>query len=240
MRRAVGAWSWCLLSTMTREAWQGLGRQGCAEDRGNARTGLRVKMVAHAGHGRKGNCGLATHTSISLLPARGTAWCRLRIVLEICPKHWKTRRIQREIWMFGSSQKHLLTLGPQTQGSRVPWPHPTLATPHSHCTPACLGATSACCSALTYSSGHFLLPHALSHPWAEPQQLSECLPVASRVPWQQTPHNLCLFWCHRPKASSSATRAVDLQIQATSQCPAHDTLPHKGGGGCSLSENLFH
>ena len=158
-------WSWCLLSTMTCEVWQGLGQQGDAEDRSNARTGLRVKMVAHAGHGRKGNCGLATHTSISLLPARGTAWCRLRIVLEICPKHWKTRRIQREIWMFGSSQKHLLTLGPQTQGSRVPWPHPTLATPHSHCTPACLGATSACCSALTYSSGHFLLPHALSHPW---------------------------------------------------------------------------
>lgn len=33
-----------LSSTMTREAWQGLGQQGHAEDRGNARTGLTVEM----------------------------------------------------------------------------------------------------------------------------------------------------------------------------------------------------
>ena len=132
--RAAGAWVWCLLSTLTHEASQGLGHQGCAEDRGNARTGLRVKTVACAGHRRKGNCSLATHTFIPLLPARGTAWCHICIVLEICPQHWKTRRVQREIWMFGSSQKHLLTLGPQTQGSWVPRPQHPLASPHSHCT----------------------------------------------------------------------------------------------------------
>ena len=109
--RAAGTWSWCLLSTMTCEVWQGLSQQGDAEDRNNARTGLRVKMVACAGHGRKGNCGLATHTSIPLLPARGAAWCH--VVLETDPQYWKTRRVQREIRMFGSLQKHLLTLGPQ-------------------------------------------------------------------------------------------------------------------------------
>ena len=115
--RAAGAWGWCLLSTLTCEASQGLSQQGCTEDRGNARTGLTVETVACADHGKKGSCGLVAHTSIPLLPALGAAWHRLCIVLEICPQHWKTRRVQREIWMFGSLQKHLLTLGPQTQGS---------------------------------------------------------------------------------------------------------------------------
>lgn len=129
--RAAGAWSWCPLSTMTREAWQGLGQQGHAEDRGNARTGLTVKTVACAGHGGKGSCGQAAHTSIPFLPARGVDWCCLHIVLETCPQHWKTRRVQREIRMFGSLQKHLLTWAhspdprPTTQPlyPGLPWSH---------------------------------------------------------------------------------------------------------------------
>lgn len=39
----------------------------------------------------------------------GVDWCCLHIVLETYPQHWKTRRVQREIRMFGSLQKHLLT-----------------------------------------------------------------------------------------------------------------------------------